>query len=204
MDEATLNRIFEPFFTTKRRGAGTGLGLAVVYGIIDSLRGFIDVYSELGRGTTFRLYFLNPQGEVIHADNTPTLRADIPGGTETILVVEDEDMLLELLKSTLEAKGYRVLTARNGVEAVDVYREQYRGIAAVITDLGLPKLGGLESSMEMMSINPKLKVVFASGYLDPNIKTELRKAPASDFIQKPYDTDEVLLRVRSLIDSPKT
>ncbi|MCI0559482.1 MAG: ATP-binding protein, partial [Nitrososphaera sp.] len=201
MDEATLNRIFEPFFTTKRRGAGTGLGLAVVYGIVDSHRGFIDVYSEPGRGTTFRIYLPNPQGEVERTAAKAQRTANIPGGSETILVVEDEDMLLDLIKSTLETKGYTVLMARDGVEAVDVFREHHQAIAAVITDLGLPRLGGLESSLEMVSINPHVKVIFASGYLDPNIKADLNKARAKAFIQKPYDTDEILRRVRDVIDS---
>ncbi|HEY4611840.1 MAG TPA: PAS domain S-box protein, partial [Bacteroidota bacterium] len=201
MDEATLNRIFEPFFTTKRRGAGTGLGLAVVYGIVDSHHGFIDVYSEVGRGTTFRLYFPNPQVNPSQPGSRLEQSEPVPGGSETILVVEDEDMLLELVKGTLEAKGYHVLSARDGVEAVDVYRQHHQTIAAVITDLGLPKLGGLESSLEMKTINPQIKVIFASGYLDPNIKTELQQAQAKGFIEKPYDPDEVLRRVRTVIDT---
>ncbi len=201
MDEATLHRIFEPFFTTKRRGAGTGLGLAVVYGIVDSHRGFIDVSSEVGRGTAFRLYFPNPHIPVQQSEHERSDRSDIKGGTETVLVVEDEDMLLELVRSTLEARGYHVLTARDGVEAVDLYKQHGQVIAAVVSDVGLPGLNGLESAAEIKRINPKARIILASGYLDPSLKDEMRKVDAKAFIEKPYDPDEVLRTVRNIIDS---
>ncbi|MGH2567661.1 MAG: PAS domain S-box protein, partial [Bacteroidota bacterium] len=131
IDEGTLNRIFEPFFTTKRRGAGTGLGLAVVYGIVDSHRGFIDVASEVGRGTTFSLFFPYPLMNIQQTEQRSTARDDIRGGTETILVVEDEGMLLDLLQSTLQGKGYHVLAAHDGVEAVDLFKQHRHDIAVV-------------------------------------------------------------------------
>ncbi|HXG38469.1 MAG TPA: PAS domain S-box protein [Bacteroidota bacterium] len=201
MDSATQSRIFEPFFTTKRRGGGTGLGLAVVYGIVDSHRGFIDVASEVGQGTTFRLYFPNPQVDVKQLEKTSQTYHDIPGGSETVLVVEDEEMLLELLRSVLEGKGYRVLAARDGVEAIDRYRQHEREIAAVISDVGLPKMSGVESCVELKKINPAVKIILASGYLDPAVKHELAKVEAKEFIQKPYNPDEVLRRLRAIIDS---
>lgn len=201
MDSATLNRIFEPFFTTKSRGGGTGLGLAVVYGIVDSHRGFIDVTSEVGRGTTFRLYFPNPQVDVKQIEKASQAFHDIRGGSETVLVVEDEAMLLELLKSTLEGKGYRVLPARDGIEAIDQYRQYAREVAVVLSDVGLPRMSGIETCLELKRINPTVKLILASGYLDPAMKQELVGVEAREFIQKPYNPDEVLRRVRAVIDS---
>jgi PAS domain S-box-containing protein len=201
MDAATLNRIFEPFFTTKRRGAGTGLGLAVVYGIVESHRGFIDVSSELGRGTTFRLYFPNPQVNIQKIQQASRTYQEIPGGSETVLVIEDEEMLIELLKSTLEAKGYHVLLARDGVEAVDLYRQYHHEIAVVLSDVGLPRLSGIELCRELKKINPAVKVALASGYLDQTMKQELATVDAKVFIQKPYNPDAVLRQVRAMIDS---
>ncbi len=201
MDAATLNRIFEPFFTTKRRGSGTGLGLAVVYGIVESHRGFIDVASEVGRGTTFRLYFPTPQINIQKIEEASQAYQEIPGGTETILVVEDEEMLLELLKSTLEAKGYHVVFAHDGVEAVDLYQQYQQEIAVVISDIGLPRLTGIELCRELKKINPSVKVALASGYLDQAMKQELASVDAKVFIQKPYNPDAVLRQVRAMIDS---
>ncbi len=200
MDEATLNRIFEPFFTTKRRSGGTGLGLSVVYGIVDSHRGFIDVTSSVGRGTTFRFYFPNPTVAVPPPAPKTTTQQEIPGGTETILVVEDETMLLELLQSTLEAKGYRVRAAQDGVEAVDIYKQYGREIAIVISDVGLPRLNGFETSAEIKKIDASAKILLASGYFEPSLKENMRTIGILAFVQKPYEPDEVLKTIRQILD----
>lgn len=200
MDEATRGRIFEPFFTTKGVGGGTGLGLSVVYGIVESHRGFIEVESEVKKGTAFRLFFpIQPQGIERFEKEVGTTEKP-PGGTETILVVEDEELLLDLLKTVLEGRGYRVLIARDGLEALDVFEQREKEIAIILMDIGLPKMSGWEVLRRMKDMNPKVRVILASGYIDPHSKSELLKAGAKHFIQKPYVLKEVLQRVREVID----
>jgi PAS domain S-box-containing protein len=200
MDEATRSRIFEPFFTTKERGKGTGLGLSVVYGVVDSHNGFIDVESEAGHGTTFNLYF-----PILPLRVEPSLAqqqgpSETVGAGETILVVEDEELLMDSVTQVLEGKGYRVLTARDGTEALEAYSRHRDDVAVVLMDMGLPKLGGWEVFQKMKAVNPHVKVVLASGYLDPYIKSEMLKAGAKDFVQKPYVPEQILNRVRRVID----
>ncbi|MBI4659411.1 MAG: response regulator [Verrucomicrobia bacterium] len=201
MDEATLSRIFEPFFTTKGRDQGSGLGLAVAYGVVKSHNGFIEAESEVGRGTIFRIYLPVPiclsQGEAVE------LRpSDEPcRGTETILVVEDEESLQELMTALLTQNGYKVLTAGDGLEAVEIFRRHQDEIALVIADLGLPKLSGTEAVSRIKAIRPDAKSILASGYLDPDLANDLQKIGAKDFIQKPYLPSEVCRRVRHALDS---
>ena len=201
MNEETRSRIFEPFYTTKELGKGTGLGLSVVYGVINNHRGFIDVESEAGKGTTFHLYFPVKTRE-IRADSTSmTHRENSPAGNETILVVEDEDMLLELVKALLEEQGYHVMTARDGQEGIELYSAHHEEIACVLTDMGLPKLGGWEMFLKMKQVNPSVKAVLASGYCDPKVRSEMIGEGAKDFISKPYVADQVLRRIREVIDN---
>jgi PAS domain S-box-containing protein len=200
MDETTRSHIFEPFFTTKGLGGGTGLGLSVVYGIVESHRGFIDVESEISKGTAFRLFFpIQPPG-VERFEKEAKIVEEPIGGTETILVVEDEELLLDLLKTVLEAKGYQVLFAKDGLQALDVYQQREKEIALILMDIGLPKLSGWEVLRRMKEMNSKVRVILASGYIDPHMKSELLKAGAKYFIQKPYVLKEVLQRVREVID----
>jgi CheY-like chemotaxis protein len=201
MDNVTLKRIFEPFFTTKEKGRGTGLGLAVVYGVVKAHRAHIDVESALGEGTTFNIYFPLEEQQPDTIKTGTEDKEEIKGGTETILVVEDEEMLQELVKAMLEMKGYRVVTANDGEEAVEVYRKNQKEIAIVLSDLGLPKLGGFEAFLKMKEINPKIKVVIASGYFDPDQKTEMLKADIKDFVQKPYKPTEILRTLRKVLDT---
>ena len=204
MDEATRVRIFEPFFTTKELGHGTGLGLSVVFGIINSHHGFIDVESSPGNGTTFHLYFPIPPG-FKQSDKVETKKVElVKGGTETILFVEDEEMLRDLVKSSIEENGYAVITAQDGVEAVNLFRQHKDSIALVLCDMGLPKLGGWEAFKIMKEIRPKVNVIFASGYLDPGLKAEILKGGARDFVQKPYDPNEIMKRIREVIDRNKS
>jgi CheY-like chemotaxis protein len=200
MDEATKQRIFEPFFTTKETGRGTGLGLAVVYGVVKSHQGFVDVESEVGRGTTFRLYFPIPANIIGPTTTEEKKSVEIPSGTETILLVEDEESLLELMKTVLENKGYRVLMAHDGREAIEVYTQHRESIALVLTDLGLPKLSGQGVVATLTGINPHLDIIVASGFLDPQVKSELSKAGAKEFVHKPYVPAEMLTKIREVID----
>jgi two-component system cell cycle sensor histidine kinase/response regulator CckA len=204
MDVTFLARVFDPFFTTKEKGQGTGLGLAVVYGVVASHEGFIDVESQVGHGTTFHLYFpihdLNIQVPVIATEQA---QAQVAGGTETVLVVEDEEMLLDLLENILTAEGYRVMTAKDGAEAVEVYTQYKNQIELVLMDMDLPKLSGAEVLRKLQEINPKVKVIFASGYIDPHIKSEVLKAGVKHFVQKPYIPQEVLRHIRKVIESDK-
>jgi two-component system, cell cycle sensor histidine kinase and response regulator CckA len=200
MSEDTRKRIFEPFFTTKEKGKGTGLGLAVVYGVINNHHGFIDVESAIGKGTTFYLYFPVP-AEILDAVEIGGVSVEsASGGNETVLLVEDEELLLDLLKSTFEMKGYTALIARDGEEAVDMYRKHQKEIALVLSDIGLPKMGGYDEFLAIKKINPHVKVIFASGYLDPDLRVQMLKAGVHDFIQKPYESDEVLKKVRVVLD----
>lgn len=200
IDEQTRKRIFEPFFTTKEFGKGTGLGLATVYGIMHGHRGFIDVDSKIGIGTTFHLYFpLNPEETEIDRQ-TQEAQVEIKGGTETLLVVEDEEMLLELLTEILVSKGYNVLSARDGLEGINVYAAHKDEITLILTDMGLPKLNGFDMFMKLKKINPDILAIFASGFLEPNMISEAYRAGAKEFVQKPYEPNNVLKKIRTVID----
>ena len=200
MNEATRLRAFDPFFTTKDKGKGTGLGLSVVYGVVQAHRGFISVESELGHGTTFHLYFPIPDIIQKPAD---FLKADHfeRGGTETILVVEDEELLLIAVRSLLEAKGYKVMSAQDGVEAIEVYKKHICEIALVLTDMGLPLMNGIDEFKKLREINPDAKIIFASGYLEPSVKAELLENGANGFLNKPYMSDQVLKILRKTLDN---
>ena len=201
MDEATRQRIFEPFFTTKGPGKGTGLGLAVVFGIVEYHNGFIDVRTALGEGTSFTVYLPIPEFIGHETQAAGKVLVDIPGGTETILFIEDEEALRSLAKGILVSKGYTVLTAEDGMEGVEMYRSHQKEIAVVVSDIGLPILGGQDVFRKIRAINPEAKVIFASGFFDPDTKTDMYKAGLKDFIQKPYMQDEVLQKIRAAIDS---
>lgn len=200
MDETTRQRIFEPFYTTKAKGKGTGLGLSVVYGVVKNHNGFVRVDSEIGRGTTFHLYFPAPIRSTQLVEKAQGSLVDIPGGNESILIVEDEEPLLNVLTGLLKSKGYRVYMAHDGYEAVETYEEHHNDIAVVVSDLGLPKMTGQDAFLRMKSVNPRVKVIFGTGYLDPELKTELLNLGAKGFLAKPYSQDELLKRIRDLID----
>ena len=146
-------------------------------------------------------YFPVEKSGIKTVEITPVKFDVSPKGTETILVVEDEEMLLELVKSFLETNGYRVLTAKDGAEAVEMYKRHKDAIALVLSDMGLPKIAGLEAFQLMKAINPEIKIIFASGYLDPELKSVLLQSGAKDFIGKPYTPDEVVKKVREILDA---
>ncbi len=201
MDEKTRLRIFEPFFTTKEIGKGTGLGLSLVYSIVENHLGFIEVLSETGKGTEFLIYFPLPVNslEKGHLSHGPI--EEVPGGLETVFLIEDEAMLSDLLQASLESKGYKVMTAHNGEEGVQKHKQNQHEIDIIILDIGLPKLGGAEVLKKIMSLDPRAKVIIASGFINPELKPELYAAGAKSFIQKPYTPVEVLKVIREVLDS---
>jgi len=201
MDKATLNRIFEPFFTTKAPGFGTGLGLSVVHGIVSSHGGFIDVKSSLGKGTTFYVYLPAAQRTVLEYQSSKKDAEEAQGGTETILIIEDEELLRELLQHLLISKGYKVISAKDGLQGVEIYKENYKNISLVISDLGLPKLSGEDVFKQIKQFRPEAKVILASGFIEPELKSQLMESGVKDFIQKPYTPNEVLNKTRKVIDA---
>ena len=190
--------IFEPFYTTKERGKGTGLGLSVVYGVINSHRGFVHVDSEPNKGTTFSIFLpLEHVPESISGNGLQEL--GLKTSAKTILLVEDEEMLRELGVTILEGEGYNVLAAKDGVEAVEMFEANSDDIGLVVCDLGLPRLGGRDAFMRMKEQKPGVRAIVASGYLEPNLRSEMLKAGVLDTIQKPYDFREMLRKIRSVI-----
>jgi two-component system, cell cycle sensor histidine kinase and response regulator CckA len=199
IDELTLKRIFEPFFTTKEHGKGTGLGLSVVYGIVTSMGGFIDVKSEVGLGTTFFLYLPAITVEPFIKVDEPKTQ-EIKGGNETILVVEDEEATRDLLMGGLETKGYHVLNAEDGEAAIKMYANNPSKIDLVLSDLGLPKMNGYECYREMKRINPGVKMILASGFYDPVEKAKMEESGIRLFVQKPYRLDRIFIGIRKVLD----
>jgi two-component system cell cycle sensor histidine kinase/response regulator CckA len=200
MDEDTKQKIFEPFFTTKEEGKGTGLGLAVVYGVVQAHNGFIDVESEPDVGTTFNLYFPVPEGILAEDRARPEASGDLPGGNENILVVEDEPVLRQLLVKFLEAAGYTVISANDGDEAITVYRAHKDDIDLVISDYGLPKRDGWEAFKMMQQLNPDVRALLATGYLEPGQRTEILESGIRKILNKPYYVEEILQAVRQTLD----
>jgi PAS domain S-box-containing protein len=199
MDIKTKERIFDPFFTTKEKGKGTGLGLSVVSGVMQVHHGFVGVESHEDKGTTFYLY-LPVQSDLGLERKLEPQESTAHGGTETLLIVEDEEVLRDILHTLLESKGYHLYAAADGIEAVNVYREHRNEIALVLTDVGLPKMTGLDEFKKLKEINPNVKVLLASGFLDLGAKSEIYKAGAKGFIQKPYRSYDVLSKIREVLD----
>ncbi|MBI2838032.1 MAG: response regulator [Acidobacteria bacterium] len=204
IEKSVLGRIFEPFFMTKEPGKGTGLGLAVLDGVVKAHRGFVGVESQDGKGTAFKLYLPFQAGGAETFQAQERRHEEAAGGTETVLLVEDEVMLQELVKTFMEAKGYLVLTASDGEEASAIYRTRHEEVALVLCDMGLPKLGGWEAYEKMKEINPSVKVLFAGGYVDSKLREEMMKAGVRDLVQKPYSPNDVLKRIREVLDGSLT
>jgi PAS domain S-box-containing protein len=191
-------RIFEPFFTTKGSGQGTGLGLATVYGIIKQSDGNILVYSEVGRGSTFKIYL--PRVDEI-AEDAEVASGMVSPGSELILLVEDEDQVRTILKHILEAQGYEVLTASNGAEALSIAQDLNHDIKLLITDVVMPQMSGSELAQRVIAVRPNLPVLFMSGYTDDAIVRHGLLDEKLNFIQKPFDSASVGRKVREVLDS---
>jgi PAS domain S-box-containing protein len=208
MDAAVRNRIFEPFFTTKRVGEGTGLGLAMVYGIVKSHNAFIDVESERAHGTTFRLFF--PISDCVEKPTLvkmpkrkpPAQPTKTATGHKTILVAEDEEKMVYLLRKALLRNQFDVLVASDGEQAMDLYHRHKEKIGVVLLDIGLPKIAGWEVVLRMKKENRNVKVIVTSGYIEPDLKSKMHHAGVLGFIEKPYNPADVVQMVCALLDSP--
>ncbi len=204
MDEQTRERLFEPFYSTKQRNQGTGLGLSVVYGIISSHFGFVEVESEPGNGTTFSLYFPQTQNEVEVVDENESIAEKPILGNETILIVEDEEMLVDLLSATFEDSGYSILVARDGLEAISTYQKNIGKIDLIFSDSGLPRLNGWEAFNRIRQIDPGARAVFASGFFEPEVRSQMIDNGVEKIIQKPYSPLDILKTVREILDKKTT
>jgi two-component system, cell cycle sensor histidine kinase and response regulator CckA len=200
MDEDTRLRVFDPFFTTKDQGKGTGLGLSVVYGVVQSHHGFIDVKSRIGQGTEFSLFLPAAKLREKNKEESIPSMEEIRGGTETVLVVEDEEFLLKIICMSLEGKGYRFIIARDGQEAVELFGQHHKTIDVVLTDIGLPHMNGFDVFKQLRAIDPHVKVIVASGFFEPAMKDELQRTGAKAFINKPYRPLDVLRVIRQVLD----
>jgi CheY-like chemotaxis protein len=196
MDPKTVERIFEPFFTTKELGRGTGLGLASVYGIVKGHGGYVDVESEKGRGTTFKIYLPASKKEVY---KTIEPSDHISRGTGTILLIDDEEMVLEVGQKLLKAMGYRVLIAREGREAIEVYKRHRETVDLVLLDIIMPNMKGGEVFDCLREINPNIKVLLSSGYSIDGEASKILERGGKGFIQKPFDMERVSETIRAIL-----
>jgi CheY-like chemotaxis protein len=199
MDKETLDNLFEPFFTTKESGKGTGLGLATVYGIVKQNSGFINVYSEPGFGTTFKIYLPRHTVDIKPTqEETPALPASL--GNETILLVEDEAAILDIEKLMLESLGYLVLKASTPTEAIHAAGEHAGGIQLLITDVIMPEMNGSELAKNLISLCPGIKILFISGYTGDIIAHHGVLDEGMHFIQKPFSIEGLAFKVREALD----
>ncbi len=201
MTQEIQSQIFEPFFTTKEPGRGTGLGLSMVYGIIQNHGGVIDVKSAPDQGTTFEILLPSIADVMIQEDVLPTPPTISPKGTETILIVDDEEIIRQLGADILEDVGYKVILASRGEEAIALYRQKRKDIGLVVLDVVMPGLGGKETFRKLREINPNIKVLLSSGYSTDGEVGEILKEGVSGLIQKPYKDEELIGKVREMLDA---
>jgi len=197
MDEATRDRIFDPFFSTREKARGTGLGLASAYGIVKNHNGIITVYSELGHGTTFNVY-LPLSDKDVHIE--PPVESDIKRGSERILLVDDEEIIIEVGQALLENLGYRVIVARGGAQAVEVVKSLHGQIDLVILDLIMPGMDGNQTFDSIQQIQPGMPVILSSGYSINGQARDLLSRGCKGFIQKPFSITELSQTIRKMLD----
>jgi len=197
MDEATQERIFEPFFTTKKMGRGIGLGLASTYGIIKNHDGIINVFSQKGEGTTFDIYLPASEKKAIEEKKLPEA---VLKGTETVLLVDDEDIIVSIGEKILKRMGYDVITAKNGKEAIELYKENKASVDIVVLDMIMPEMGGGETYDKLKEINPSVRVLLSSGYSIEGQASEILKRGCDGFIQKPFRMRLLSRKIRELLD----
>ena len=194
-------RIFEPFFTTKAVNQGTGLGLAVVYGIVASHEGTIEVESEPGAGSTFKIFL--PLADNLVIAPVATRATDFPGGTESLLVVDDEAPLRMLLEAALSQKGYKVVSARDGLDAIEKIADPARQFDAVLLDLNMPGANGVDVLRVIKATRPSLKVLILTGHLTPTARMEFERLGQKHFARKPYTLDELGRQLREVLEGKK-
>jgi two-component system, cell cycle sensor histidine kinase and response regulator CckA len=198
MDKAVQAKIFEPFFTTKDRSRGTGLGLASAYGIVKNHDGIINVYSEKNKGTTFTIYL--PTSEKPLDNRTPAHQPPL-AGNETVLLVDDEEMILSVGKEMLEVLGYHALVARSGQETLEIYLQEQEKIDLIILDMIMPEMSGGETYEQLKKINPNIKVLLASGYSLNGRASYILHCGCNGFIQKPFNIEELSHKMRDVLDN---
>jgi CheY-like chemotaxis protein len=192
-------RLFEPFFTTKERGRGTGLGLSTVHGIVQQSEGHIEVYSEPGQGSTFKVYLPRVEAEL----DEPERRAPEPEslrGDEVLLLVEDDETIRRVVRESLEQLGYKVLEAADGHEAMIRFKHRTRPVQLLITDVIMPGMSGPELAEMILAIQPQLSVLFVSGYTDRALVHQGLRRPGTAFLQKPFSPEALARRVREVLD----
>jgi len=202
IDKETQSHIFEPFFTTKEVGKGTGLGLSTVYGIVKQNSGFIWVYSEPGQGSAFKVYLPKAKGDAA-SEKKEQHPVTAPGGSETVLIVEDDDSLRKVSQRALQQHGYSVLEAENGEDALKVSEAYAGSIDLLITDVVMPGMGGKETAERLQPLYPRMKVLYTSGYTDNTIVHHGVLATGLNFLQKPFSPEALVRKVREILDNEK-
>jgi CheY-like chemotaxis protein len=201
MDAATQKRVFEPFFTTKPKGLGTGLGLSMVYGIVSQSGGHLSLYSEVNRGTAFKIYLPRTDEPEAAAEAAPP-NARALRGSETILVVEDEDVVREFVRKVLTRQGYTTYALSDPIRAIE-FAEQHSGaIQLLLTDVVLPNMSGRDMAVQVLQRHPEPRVLYMSGYTDDAIVHHGVLEPGMWFLQKPFSAEALAKRVREVLDAP--
>jgi CheY-like chemotaxis protein len=200
MDKETQSRIFEPFFTTKEKGKGTGLGLSTVYGIVKQSNGYVYPQSEIGSGTTFYIYL--PKVEDSAEGVSPAKSQESEhGGCETVLLVEDEESVRELVRETLAMRGYKVLEAENGENGLHIAETCPDHIDILITDVVMPGMGGRELAKQLLVLRPGISVLYLSGYTEDAVVHQGALGPGTAFLQKPFTLQSLAKKVRDVLNS---
>jgi CheY-like chemotaxis protein len=199
IDKKTQEHIFEPFYSTKEKGKGTGLGLSTVYGIVKQNKGFIWVYSEPGQGSIFKIYLPKAKEDVKTEEKVQTPVKDL-GGSETVLVVEDNVSILNLAQRALQKYGYKVLTAKSGEDALRIGKEYEGPIDLLLTDVVMPTISGKETAERLQPLYPQMKVIYMSGYTDDAIVHLGVLEPGLNFIEKPFSSDVLASKMREVLD----
>ncbi|MEJ2682935.1 MAG: response regulator, partial [Candidatus Sulfobium sp.] len=199
MDEGTRDRLFEPFLTTIGTGKGTGLGLSIVYGIIRQHNGYIDVYSEPGKGSSFNVYLPLVMDQIRTEETVPHPRSP-RRGTETILLAEDDDTVRRLARSLLEKYGYKVIEALDGEDAVEKFMANKDMVSLLLFDVVMPRKDGKEAYESIKKIRPDVKVIFASGYPRDTLSEKVNLGDDLEIISKPVSPAELMKKVREVLD----